>query len=175
MNRHETFVLPRAERRGAKGIVLALLPVAMGLVSVAFAHAFKQSLFADLHYLPLTLVLFGWLFGTAIVIAGDHETVAHLQPPAARCGLPEAGEVGGIRARDVDHGERLGRCRQHDGREQCGRPDEPARATQPAARTGSGKRDSGRRHAALLAAMDRAAPNPAPVTRRQPMRSAPRR
>jgi hypothetical protein len=82
MNRHETFVLPRAERRGARGVVLMLLPAAIGLASVAFAYAFKQALFADLHNVPLTVVLFGWLFGTMMWCA--FSAVRHAEAIAER-------------------------------------------------------------------------------------------
>jgi Ca2+:H+ antiporter len=86
MNRHETFVLPRAERRGAKGMVLTLLPAAMGFASVVLAHGFKQSLFADLHNIPLSLALFGWLFGTMMWCA--FSVVRHAETIAERLGEP---------------------------------------------------------------------------------------
>ena len=64
MNQHETFVLPRAERSGLRAGLVAAVPAIAGMVSVVLAYLFRRELFADLHNIPLTALLFLWLFGT---------------------------------------------------------------------------------------------------------------
>jgi Ca2+:H+ antiporter len=86
MNQHETFVLPRVERRGIRGTVGQALPAIAGTASVALAYLFRRELFTDLHNIPLTLFLFVWLFGTMMWCAFG--AVRHAVAIAGRLGEP---------------------------------------------------------------------------------------
>ena len=86
MNQHETFVLPRAERRGRRAVRSAMAPALAGTASVAVAYVFRRELFADLHNIPLTAILFLWLFGTMMWCA--FSVVRHAEAIAERLGEP---------------------------------------------------------------------------------------
>ncbi len=86
MNQHETFVLPRAERRGRRAVRSAMAPALAGMASVAVAYVFRRELFADLHNIPLTAILFLWLFGTMMWCA--FSVVRHAEAIAERLGEP---------------------------------------------------------------------------------------
>ena len=86
MNQHETFVLPRAERRRLRAGLGAAAPAIAGMVGVVFAYLFRRELFGDLHNIPLTALLFLWLFGTMMWCAFG--AVRHAGAIAERLGEP---------------------------------------------------------------------------------------
>ena len=86
MNQHETFVLPRVERSGLRAGLGAAVPAIAGMVSVVLAYLFRRELFGDLHTIPLTALLFLWLFGTMMWCAFG--AVRHAGAIAERLGEP---------------------------------------------------------------------------------------
>ena len=86
MNQHELLVLPRAERRGVRAALADMLPAVAGLASLALAYGFRRELFADLHDIPLTALLFLWLFGIMMWCA--FSVVRHAEAIAERLGEP---------------------------------------------------------------------------------------
>jgi Ca2+:H+ antiporter len=86
MNQHETFVLPRAERRGRRAVLSTMAPALAGTASVAAAYVFRRELFADLHNIPFTAILFLWLFGIMMWCA--FSVVRHAEAIAERLGEP---------------------------------------------------------------------------------------
>jgi Ca2+:H+ antiporter len=86
MNQHELVVLPRAERRGLGAAFADKLPAIAGLASLALAYGFRRELFADLHDIPLTALLFLWLFGIMMWCA--FSVVRHAEAIAERLGEP---------------------------------------------------------------------------------------
>jgi Ca2+:H+ antiporter len=86
MNQHETFVLPRAERRGLRAVLSGNAPAIAGMVSVVLAYVFRTPLFSDLHNIRLTALLFLWLFGTMMACA--FAVVRYAEAIAERLGEP---------------------------------------------------------------------------------------
>ncbi len=86
MNQHETFVLPRAQQRGFRSAVKDKIPALAGMASVGLAYLFGPGLFSDLHNIPLTVLLFLWLFGTMMSCA--FSAVRHATAIADRLGEP---------------------------------------------------------------------------------------
>ena len=64
----------------------AAVPAIAGMVSVVLAYLFRRELFGDLHNIPLTALLFLWLFGTMMWCAFG--AVRHAGAIAERLGEP---------------------------------------------------------------------------------------
>jgi len=86
MNQHELLVLPRAERRGLRAALADKMPAVAGMTSLALAYGFRRELFADLHNIPLTALLFLWLFGIMMWCAFG--VVRYAEAIAERLGEP---------------------------------------------------------------------------------------
>ena len=86
MNQHETFVLPRAQQRGFRSAVKDKIPALVGMASVVLSYLSGPGLFSDLHNIPLTVLLFLWLFGAMMACA--FSAVRHATAIADRLGEP---------------------------------------------------------------------------------------
>ena len=79
-------MLPRAQQRGFRSAVKDKIPAIAGMASVVLAYLFGPGLFADLHNIPLTVLLFLWLFG--VMMACAFGAVRHATAIADRLGEP---------------------------------------------------------------------------------------
>ena len=79
-------MLPRTERGGFRGALADKMPAIAGVGSLILAYGFKRELFADLHNIPLTALLFLWLFGIMMWCAFG--VVRHAEAIAERLGEP---------------------------------------------------------------------------------------
>jgi Ca2+:H+ antiporter len=86
MNRHEVFVPAPAERHGVRAALADKIPAIAGMASVVLAYLFGRPLFSDLHNIPLTVLLFLWLFGAMMACA--FSAVRHATAIADRLGEP---------------------------------------------------------------------------------------
>lgn len=86
MNQHELLVLPRAERRGLRAALADKMPAVAGMTSLALAYGFRPELFADLHNIPLTALMFLWLLGIMMWCALG--VVRYAEAIAERLGEP---------------------------------------------------------------------------------------